>query len=125
MAWSSFPGGRPRIRGTAVAFPYPAWPISAGVNSPSPRRQSSRASGGPSRRRHNSATASAFWLIKGLDDVTGGGLDGDALWGERATAVRGAERMMRFPFLVQAGPGDDVIEHARLALESPQGATLD
>jgi hypothetical protein len=64
-------------------------------------------------------------LIQGFDDVTGGGLDSDALRGERATAVRSAERMVRFPLLVQAGPGKDVIEHARLALESPQGAALD
>jgi hypothetical protein len=33
--------------------------------------------------------------------------------------------MVRFPLLVQAGPDENVIEHARLALESPQGAALD
>jgi hypothetical protein len=64
-------------------------------------------------------------LIQGLDDVTCGGLDSDALRGERATTARGAERMVRFPLLVQAGPGEDVIEHARLAFECPQGAALD
>jgi hypothetical protein len=64
-------------------------------------------------------------LVQGFDDVTGGGLDGDTLRGERAAAVRGAERMVRFPLLVQAGPDEDVIEHARLALEGPQGAALD
>ena len=58
-------------------------------------------------------------LVQGFDHVTGGGLDGDALRGERATAVGGAERMVRFPFLVQAGPDEDVVEQARLALQSP------
>jgi hypothetical protein len=33
--------------------------------------------------------------------------------------------MVRFPLLVQAGPDEDIIEHALLALESPQGAALD
>src|SRR5580692_1191611 len=64
-------------------------------------------------------------LVQGFDDVARSGLDGDALRGERATTVRGAERMVRFPLLAQAGPDEDVVEHARLALECPQGAALD
>src|SRR6202050_3024996 len=64
-------------------------------------------------------------LIQDFDDITRGGLDGDALRGERAAAVRGAERMVRFPLLVQAGPDEHVVEHAQLALEGPQGAALD
>jgi hypothetical protein len=57
-------------------------------------------------------------LVQCFDDVTLGGLYGDALPGERTSAVRTAERMMPFPLLVQACPDEDVIEHTRLALES-------
>src|SRR5207244_5611396 len=49
---------------------------------------------------------------------------GDALRGERAPAVRSAEGMVRFPLLVQACPDEDVIDHPRLALESPERAAI-
>jgi hypothetical protein len=64
-------------------------------------------------------------LLQRLDDVARSGLDDPALRGERAAPVRGTERMVRFQLLVQAGPDEDVIEHALLAFESPQGTALD
>jgi hypothetical protein len=64
-------------------------------------------------------------LLQCFDHVTLGGLYGDALRGERASTVGGAERMVRSPLLVQACPDEDVIEHALLALYGPQGAVLD
>jgi hypothetical protein len=33
--------------------------------------------------------------------------------------------MVRFPLLVQACPDEDLIEHARLAFETPERAALD
>src|SRR5207253_8504846 len=53
------------------------------------------------------------------------GLDGDALRAERAWSVGGTERVVRHPYFVEAGCHEDVIEHARLAFESPEGAALD
>jgi hypothetical protein len=55
-------------------------------------------------------------LVQFFDNVPGGGLDGDTLRGERAPAVRGAERVVGFSFLVQVIPGEDVGEDAFLTL---------
>ncbi len=64
-------------------------------------------------------------LLQCLDDVTGGGLDGDGLRGKGAAPVGGTERVVRFALLVQACPDEHVIEHARLALQRPERAALD
>ena len=63
-------------------------------------------------------------MLQPFDHLTLGGLYGDALRGERAPAVRSAEGMVRFPLLVQACPDEDVIDHPRLALESPERAAI-
>jgi hypothetical protein len=77
------------------------------------------------RRLQSVARERGARLVQGFDNVTLRRLDGDTLRGERAAAVRSAKRMVRFPFLVQVRPDEDVVEHARLALESPQGAAID
>jgi hypothetical protein len=53
-------------------------------------------------------------LFQGFNHVTLVGLCDDALWGERALSIGGAERTMRHPLLVQAYCDDDIIEHALL-----------
>src|SRR5260370_14499307 len=64
-------------------------------------------------------------LLQCLDDLTGGGFDGDALRGKRAAPVRGTERVVRFELFVQACPDEHVIKYARVALQRPQRAALD